>query len=652
MKKLQFVIIDDDLVIREVLKILAYKISKTYGAKAEILTAESGVEGLGLVIAVQPDITIIDTTLPKYSGRELLEYLITNTRFKKDGLVALNDGFFDYRAKGLLDKRSTFFIEKVSELLREKVERVLDVKGEKKEMSSFMSTLLLWTFHLANHSDLVMRIRENSYFLKKFVLFIYWFMLQLFMSFLLVLLRFSTEKIEEGHIEQKRADLKMYRVRYYPTVATIMVAALITVLQVGLFIVGGVTILNSRVDSLFAMAAYEQGFEFNTSTSESYRYDNDVIQFTESGVQLRSQIPEEEPAPAPEEPPAEEPPVEEPPVEEPPVEEPPVEEPPVEEPPVEEPPVEEPPVEEPPVEEPPVEEPAPEGGEEPSEPQVLGAETTELEPAPVQASSKYAIDKPSIVTKNPVTYTELKEIIERSSLNSDDSSVQSVETFTNNADANITYQLSPDGDNWFYYSAGDDAWSKTQQEWVSSNTVQEINANIGKYSELFPTGELYMKIFMHSGGNTQVQLHEIVVQRDSSALTPLVTELPEPEAPEEEVITKIDFEKMEPVIFNAAYFQGEKVVKGKLLSKNKEAITKYEITQEDLDQYEARIFFANPTSGQKLDLIGVTELYIDSAGEIEFLLRAPAKRGGFVTAEIVLKAAEDTKSEPADPLKD
>lgn len=72
------VIIDDDLVIREVIKIFLAKTVPNIDASYEILTSSNGVEGLGLVIVSDPKIIILDTTLPKYSGRELHEYIKSN----------------------------------------------------------------------------------------------------------------------------------------------------------------------------------------------------------------------------------------------------------------------------------------------------------------------------------------------------------------------------------------------------------------------------------------------------------------------------------------------------------------------------------------------------------------------------------------------
>ena len=82
---IRIVLLDDDYAIREGIKTLVAAWSRKMGNQFKIYSSENGVEGLGYIYLTNPDVVIIDTTLPKYSGRELLEYLKTNTKLVETG---------------------------------------------------------------------------------------------------------------------------------------------------------------------------------------------------------------------------------------------------------------------------------------------------------------------------------------------------------------------------------------------------------------------------------------------------------------------------------------------------------------------------------------------------------------------------------------
>ena len=78
------VLIDDNYAIRQLLKIFLSKISQKYSYEIKIFSTDNGAEGLGYVYITSPNIIIIDTSLPKYSGRDLLDYFIKNPKFRND----------------------------------------------------------------------------------------------------------------------------------------------------------------------------------------------------------------------------------------------------------------------------------------------------------------------------------------------------------------------------------------------------------------------------------------------------------------------------------------------------------------------------------------------------------------------------------------
>ena len=108
LNKKRLVILDDNYVIREVLK----RSLGRYG----IYTTDNGVEGLGYIYISKPDLIIIDTTLPKYGGLEVIEYLVTNQslRERNTPILLIHEGkefpYINYQNIVFIDKRSKDFL--------------------------------------------------------------------------------------------------------------------------------------------------------------------------------------------------------------------------------------------------------------------------------------------------------------------------------------------------------------------------------------------------------------------------------------------------------------------------------------------------------------------------------------------------------------
>src|SRR5687767_1220096 len=75
----QILLIDDDLSIRFVIKKL---ISKVFH-DVEIFTTSDTAQGLGYVFLMDAEVIIVDTTLPKYGGLEVLDYIKSNNRLSE-----------------------------------------------------------------------------------------------------------------------------------------------------------------------------------------------------------------------------------------------------------------------------------------------------------------------------------------------------------------------------------------------------------------------------------------------------------------------------------------------------------------------------------------------------------------------------------------
>jgi two-component system, OmpR family, alkaline phosphatase synthesis response regulator PhoP len=622
-RKIKIALIDDDVAVRYALKTLLSKLSKAFDVEIDLFSSSNGIEGLGNIYAVNPDVIVIDTTLPKYSGKEVIEFIVSHKNFSTKEVVVIHEDSSKVELPShfkKISKQSPTFAADLTDYFKYLIKSFTHNQTNTKVSSLGVVNNAI---HFANKSDVLMHdISTHGGRLSNLFKYIKWSFYQLIASFFVSLLFVKYGSVHDSNIEQKDKDGSMLRVKTYPTLITAFVSLLFLAIQFGLFVGGGMIIMGMEVQSIFALASNEKGVEFNSKEENKFVYDSSVIEFTPNGVQLKGkteQVGNDVPAPTVEE----STPV--------------------------------PTIEEvtPTVEVSPTEEAVPTATTAP-EPTATAVPTATEAPAPTEEGvlgiedeklgesqapttiTTYPAEKPSIKMKNGVDYTHLTSIIERSSVNSDASSVQDPSTFKNLSDTNITYQLSPDGDNWYYYSENESRWGKTQQEATSSNTIQEVNKNLDSYEETFGSGSLFMKIFLHSNGSKNVTLKEISVERDLSLITPVDNTLPVEPTAEEVIVGDLDFNKLEVEIFNAAYFNGNKVVRGKVLLKDKKVKAKYEITQEQLDVYEANIYYSASEGGAK-ELIGTTTLYINNSGEIEFTLIKPFKAGGFVSAEVVTK---------------
>lgn len=84
MDKRKIVVMDDDLMIRKLLKSVLTK------AGYEVFVAANGEEGMGQVKAVRPDMVVSDVLMPKMDGYEVLKAIKDNEETKDIPVVMLS----------------------------------------------------------------------------------------------------------------------------------------------------------------------------------------------------------------------------------------------------------------------------------------------------------------------------------------------------------------------------------------------------------------------------------------------------------------------------------------------------------------------------------------------------------------------------------
>lgn len=225
-KPKNILLIDDNDGIRFVLKKLIFKHFPVRDLGLNIYSASKGVEGLGLIYSVEANIIIIDTTLPKYSNLEILEFLLNNDRVKKlnPKILVL---YYRERPEGLdeftlIDKSDVFFYRKV---LRQ-IELVLTpdkhhrLKFGELIMRGLGELVINFSEHSAIAHNTIVQDSSNPFLLRAFHFIKY--TIDKFILNLLFILFFIVggTKDPDTNADQKKIDLYNIRKRVFTTGST------------------------------------------------------------------------------------------------------------------------------------------------------------------------------------------------------------------------------------------------------------------------------------------------------------------------------------------------------------------------------------------------------------------------------------------------
>ncbi|HRN86408.1 MAG TPA: right-handed parallel beta-helix repeat-containing protein [Candidatus Dojkabacteria bacterium] len=209
------VLIDNNFAIRETLKIVLDNLAKNNDLKFNLYTSQNGIEGLGFVYVTHPEIIIVDTTLPKYSGNELLYFLLTNKKFhtskvkvfvlvEKSQKIRVPDNF------SVLNKSSKNFVKSL-------VKELSDVLKIDNKVNYKYPKLTTWIIKTANDLDVVKQRFEKNDLLSKLInLFVIGFK-ELLLSFLLLINYVFNKRVVDSNVKQERRNLSLLRRKHYPT---------------------------------------------------------------------------------------------------------------------------------------------------------------------------------------------------------------------------------------------------------------------------------------------------------------------------------------------------------------------------------------------------------------------------------------------------
>ena len=228
-KPLKVALVDDNFAVRMGLKILTASVFDKLNIKASYFSAQDGVEGIGYILVASPELIVVDTTLPKYSGRDLIEYLTTNQKFfqKHVTVIVISDG--NEKDKHLpfkvINKNHGDFTDRYYKML-------LNFAAKHKRSYNLQTKDIM--FSIANSQraistataiEKVRRKQAKSYFIPfKFV----WSLAGLYLRFsnnfnLLLLLLFGTVPQEENKQQESSDKVRINLTTYPMTIVSLIV---------------------------------------------------------------------------------------------------------------------------------------------------------------------------------------------------------------------------------------------------------------------------------------------------------------------------------------------------------------------------------------------------------------------------------------------
>lgn len=226
------VLIDNNFAIRETLKIVLDSLTQNNQFKFNIFSSQNGIEGLGFVYVTQPDLVILDTTLPKYNGNDLLYFLLTNKKFHTEKIKVI---ILTEKKQTLRVPQNFSVINKSDKNLLKKLSKEVETyfRLEKENIYEY-PTLIPIIINVANKSDVIKTKFEKQNLLQKFLLVPKILLLELAVSLLLVFTYQFHKRIEDSNIKQEKRNLSLLRRRHYPTAIVGTLAFIIaTILLVG-----------------------------------------------------------------------------------------------------------------------------------------------------------------------------------------------------------------------------------------------------------------------------------------------------------------------------------------------------------------------------------------------------------------------------------
>lgn len=245
----KIVIIDDNFSIRHSIKAYLTSLAKKYQLDLSVFSTDNGVEGLGYIYITSPDIIVIDTTLPKYSGRAIVEFLSQNPRFQSDKVKVII--LQEKLEKDLVVPSNFISINKNKKKsfddLVKVVSNLFEISDELNSKSFFRS-LVGKIYINANKIDLLGKSFRKKRLIPKLLNKLKKFVYSVLTKVMLALLVMIYGSPEEENITQLNIDKNAFRRHYYPTL-------------IATFLFSGFLLTNLAIFGLTQLGLYNQNKE-------------------------------------------------------------------------------------------------------------------------------------------------------------------------------------------------------------------------------------------------------------------------------------------------------------------------------------------------------------------------------------------------------
>jgi CSLREA domain-containing protein len=245
----KIVIIDDNFSIRHSIKAYLTSLAKKYQLDLSVFSTDNGVEGLGYIYITSPDIIVIDTTLPKYSGRAIVEFLSQNPRFQSDKVKVII--LQEKLEKDLVVPSNFISINKNKKKSFDDLVKVfsnlLEISDELNSKSFFRS-LVGKIYINANKVDLLGKSFRKKRLIPKLLNKLKKFVYSILTKVILALLVMIYGSPEEENITQLNIDKNAFRRHYYPTL-------------IATFLFSGFLLTNLAIFGLTQLGLYNQNKE-------------------------------------------------------------------------------------------------------------------------------------------------------------------------------------------------------------------------------------------------------------------------------------------------------------------------------------------------------------------------------------------------------
>ncbi len=230
------VLIDDNFAIRQIIKVFLARLSRKYTFDLKIFSSDNGVEGLGFVFITDPNIIIVDTTLPKYSGKNIVEFFVQNRKFRSKEITVI---VLEERTDRTLNLPKNFI--RINKNHPKAFDKLTDVLVEKLNISDFGRMSKFYDYiggkvmNFSNKDDLLEKKLEGKFKLSNILYRFKWAIQEIFISTSLSLIMLFFGKAKDDNITQSKLDNKIFRTKYYPTLALSFVSALFILINITLF---------------------------------------------------------------------------------------------------------------------------------------------------------------------------------------------------------------------------------------------------------------------------------------------------------------------------------------------------------------------------------------------------------------------------------